>query len=159
MAIPSNSPSRITQQDHDGITALTRGIWEKLRGQRIFLTGGTGFFGCWLLESFLHANRSLGLGASITALTRSPERFRQRAPHLAVDPAVELVAGDIRSFPFPAGSFEYVIHAATDTSAGAAEHPIELFTSIVDGTRRVLDFAASPWHARTLIRKLWRCLR
>ena len=133
----------VSQQDHDGILAQTGGIWEKLRGQRIFLTGGTGFFGCWLLESFLHANRSLRLGASISALTRSPERFRQRAPHLAGDPAIEFVAGDIRSFPFPSGNFEYVIHAAADTSAAAAEHPIELFTSIVDGTRHVLDFAAS----------------
>jgi dTDP-glucose 4,6-dehydratase len=125
-------------------------MWEGVRAERIFLTGGTGFFGCWLLESFLYANRALSLGASVVALTRSPERFREKAPHLANDSAVQLLEGDIRDFAFPVGDFSYVIHAATDTSASAAEYPTLLFESIVDGTHRVLDFAATHGARRML---------
>jgi dTDP-glucose 4,6-dehydratase len=125
-------------------------MWEQMRGQRLFLTGGTGFFGCWLLESFLHANRTLSLGASVVALTRSPERFRSKAPHLAKDPVVHLLPGDIRSFAFPEGNFQYVIHAATDTSLQASEQPEILLSSILDGTRRVLDFAAAHGARRVL---------
>jgi dTDP-glucose 4,6-dehydratase len=87
----------------------------------------------------------------VVALTRSPARFREKAPHLANDPAVHLLPGDIRSFTFPDGDFEYVIHAATDTSAQAAERPALLFSSIVDGTRRVLDFAAAHGTRRMLL--------
>jgi dTDP-glucose 4,6-dehydratase len=115
------------------------------------LTGCTGFVGCWLLESFIHANRTLSLGASVVALTRSPERFQERAPRLASDPAVHLLSGDIRSFVFPGGDFQYVIHAATDTSSQAAERPATLFSSILDGTRRVLDFAATHGVRRMLL--------
>jgi nucleoside-diphosphate-sugar epimerase len=140
----------VPQRDLDSIFGQTAPMWEQLRGQRIFLTGGTGFFGCWLLESFLHANRALALGASVLALTRSPERFREKAPHLANDPAVHLLAGDIRSFTFPDGDFQYVIHAAADTSAQAAEQPVLLLECILDGTRRVLDFAAAHGTRRML---------
>lgn len=128
--------------DLDHILAHTEGLWEELRGQRIFITGGTGFFGCWLLESFLWANDRHHLGARATVLTRDPEGFRRKVPHLATHPAVESHRGDVRDFGFPDGSFSHVIHAATDASAKLnAEEPLRMFDTVVEGTRRVLDFA------------------
>jgi dTDP-glucose 4,6-dehydratase len=141
----------VSRRDLESILSQTAQMWEQMRGQRLFLTGGTGFFGSWLLESFLYANRALSLGASVVVLTRSPERFHEKAPHLANDPAVHLLPGDIRSFTFPDGHFQHVIHAATDTSAQAAERPALLFSSIIDGTRRVLDFAATHGTRRVLL--------
>ena len=140
----------VPQRDLESILSQTGQLWEQLRGKQLFLTGCTGFFGCWLLESFLFANRALSLGASVVALTRSPKRFRERAPHLANDPAVHLLPGDIRNFTFPDGTFQYVIHAATDTNSQAAEQPAILLSSILDGTRRVLDFAATHGTRRLL---------
>ena len=129
--------------DLEMIAGRTGSLWEALRGQRVFLTGGTGFFGCWLAESFCHVNRVLELGAGITVLTRNPEAFARKCPHLAADSAVTLLEGDVRSFEFPAGEFRYVIHAATETSARkGAEDPVNLRSTIVEGTRRTLEFAA-----------------
>lgn len=64
----------------DHILAHTRGLWEELRGQGIFITGGTGFFGCWLRESFAWANDKLNLNASALVLSRNPEVFKKRRP-------------------------------------------------------------------------------
>lgn len=134
--------TNILQEDLDHVLAHTEGVWEEFRGQRIFITGGTGFFGCWLLESFIWANDKLGLGASATVLTRNPEAFTKKAPHLAGHPAVKLQVGDVRTFEFPEEPFSHVIHAATEASAKLnAENPLLMFDTIVEGTRRVLDFA------------------
>ena len=127
--------------DLDDILEHTQGLWEELRGQRLFITGGTGFFGCWLLESFAHANEQLGLQARAAVLTRNPGAFAAKAPHLANRPDLEFVAGDVRNFPFAEGPFSHVIHAGA-TSGAPVEHP-EMFATIVDGTRRVLEFAAT----------------
>ncbi|HEY4051567.1 MAG TPA: NAD-dependent epimerase/dehydratase family protein, partial [Acidobacteriaceae bacterium] len=130
--------------DLDLILKGTGPLWEEVRGQRIFISGGTGFFGCWLLESFRHINRVLGLGARATVLTRNPEAFATKCPHLVSDPAIALHAGDVRNFVFPAGEFRYFIHAATEASARqAAEAPLEMLTTILAGTERALDFAAT----------------
>jgi len=110
---------------------------------RMFVTGGTGFIGRWLLESFAWANRRLSLGAELTALTRDPAAFSSRAPHLAEDPSIHLHHGDVRSFIWPEGSFSHVIHGATDVSSVDASRGSSLLENIIAGTRRVLDFTVA----------------
>lgn len=128
--------------DLDHILEHTHDLWGEMRGERIFITGGTGFFGCWLLESFAWAKDRLGLKASALVLTRNPDAFRKKVPHLAAHPAIQFHTGDIRSFDFPAGSFTHVIHAATDSSVkSSAEEPLTMFDTAVEGTHRALEFA------------------
>lgn len=132
------------ERDLEMIAERTAALWAEMRGQRLFITGGTGFFGCWLLESFCHVNRVMGLDAQVTVLTRDPEAFARKCPHVAADTAITLLRGDVRSFEFPDGEFRFVIHAATEARARqAAEAPLEMLTTIVDGTKRTLEFAAS----------------
>lgn len=127
-------------EDLEHVLAHTRELWNEAKGASFFITGGTGFFGMWLLESFAHINDVLGLGISATVLTRDPERFAAKAPHLAQRKDLHFVPGDIRSFSFPEGEFSYVVHGATTSGAPVAN--LEMLETIIDGTRRVLDFAS-----------------
>jgi nucleoside-diphosphate-sugar epimerase len=134
--------ARIDTEDLDHILKHTVGLWEELRGRSIFITGGTGFFGYWLLESFIWANEKLNLGAKAVVLTRSPDSFVARAPHIANHQVVHLIQGDVRTFEFPDGEFPFIIHAATEASARLnQENPLLMFDTIVEGTRRTLEFA------------------
>ncbi len=136
----SSPPAHPLAADLDHVLAATRGLWEELRGRRIFITGGTGFVGTWLLESFAWANRELGLGAKVVVLSRDPAAFARKAPHLARDAAIEMLRGDVRTFAPPPGDFSHAIHAATQSSAMDLP-PLEMIDTIVLGTRRVLEFA------------------
>jgi len=130
------------KEDLDHILYHTRDLWDEFRGQNIFITGGTGFLGSWMLESFLWANNKLDLKARATVLTRSPEAFLKKTPHLVTDPAVILYKGDVQSFDFPAGSFSHVIHMATESkSIEKVEDSFKTLDVIINGTRRVLDFS------------------
>jgi dTDP-glucose 4,6-dehydratase len=145
-------PYSLFSRDLDHVLDRTRDAWEELRAGRIFITGGTGFFGMWLLESFLWANERLALGARATVLSRNPTTFLSRSPHLAAHSAVELVAGDVCNFQFPAGTFTHLIHAATEASAQLNEQsPRRMLETIVTGTQRTLDFAIAARAGKFLL--------
>ena len=139
-------------RDLDNILERTEPLWQQLRGQRILITGATGFFGCWLLESFAWANRRLGLNAQAVALSRHPMALTEKAPHLVNDAAITLHTADVRHGDFPQGDFSHVIHAATEASAKLnRENPLVMFDTIVEGTRRALQFSVAGSIRRFLL--------
>lgn len=140
----STTPKRTLEQDLDAVLERQPEVWESLRGASLFISGGTGWFGRWLLETIVHANARLSADIRVLALSRDPQAFARRAPHLAADPAIRFHRGDVRNFDFPRGDFSHFLHAAT-TSAHETfqgETPLGKFDTLVTGTRRVLDFAA-----------------
>jgi UDP-glucuronate decarboxylase len=121
------------------------------KGSRIFITGGTGFFGKWLLRTIADLNESQGAGCEVTVLSRDPGGFLSNNPQYAALRWLRFIKGDIVDFTFPAEEFTHVIHAATDTSESALRNPIAWFDQIVTGTRRTLDFAVQCGGAKCLL--------
>jgi dTDP-glucose 4,6-dehydratase len=133
----------IFEQDMAAINVTLAPLWPRLSGARIFMTGGTGFIGRWMLEALARS----GVDAEVTLLSRDPEGFRTRAPHLAA--RFRLVAGDVMRFTAPTADYTHVIHAATDASAALnATDPRRMFDTIVQGTRNALDLANRCGNAR-----------
>ena len=148
----SNSPTNRLAHDLDNILGRTEPLWQELRGQRILITGATGFFGCWMLETFSWANCRLNLNARAVGLCRRPGLLTEKAPHLAEDAAITLHAADVRHGDFPQGAFSHVIHAATEASAKLnSEAPLVMFDTIVEGTRRALQFSIASSVTRFLL--------
>lgn len=149
MSIDASRPP-LPPEDLEAIAHGLGDIAGDLKAANLFVTGGTGFFGRWLLESFVHLNRACSLGARMTVLSRDPAKFLASAPQVA-DDSVRFVAGDVRDFAFPEGAFTHVIHAATEASAKLGdEAPLTMFDVIVTGTRRTLDFAVRAGARRLL---------
>jgi dTDP-glucose 4,6-dehydratase len=126
----------IPEHDLRAIDLALAPYWPRLDGARIFMTGGTGFIGRWMLEALARAP----IGVEVTLLTRDPAAFAARAPHLAA--RFDTVTGDVLRFEPPTGTFTDVIHGATDASAAlTANDPQRMFDTIVDGTRAALALA------------------
>ncbi len=109
--------------------------------KRIFITGGTGFFGKSILSQ-------APAGVEMVILSRNPAAFRAAHPELARRPGVEWVAGDVRDFAFPEGPFDAIVHAATPASTEIADD--EMRSIILDGARRVIDFATASGTRKVL---------
>jgi nucleoside-diphosphate-sugar epimerase len=135
---------RISDEDLAHIFHHTEKLCEKLRDKNIFITGATGFFGKWLLESFIYINNKLSLNVTVTALSRNPEDFLNQYPFYGQEKSIRFIKGDVRSFEFTSGNFDFIIHAATDADAALNEsNPLLMMDTITIGTRRVLEFARS----------------
>jgi dTDP-glucose 4,6-dehydratase len=122
----------------------------ELAGKRIFMTGGTGFIGYWLLMTLAQLNAQ-GAYISVVVLSRNPSRFLQRYPEFNTATWLQFISGDVRDYPIPEGKFDLFIHGAADTSPDAAHHARELFDTIMRGTQRVLDHAVACGTRRVLM--------
>jgi UDP-glucuronate decarboxylase len=130
--------------DLDAINAALALDWPKLAGKRIFMTGGTGFIGRWMLSALADANQRLGLGVEVDILTRDPDAFARREPGLGSAKGFRYLRGDVLSLGAAEAWYDYVLHAATDASAELNDNdPLRMFDTIVEGTRRALAFAVA----------------
>jgi dTDP-glucose 4,6-dehydratase len=140
--------------DLDAVVEAASAQWPDLKGARVFFTGATGFFGRWLLESLLAADRRRGLGVSITALSRDPENFLRRAPHLAGAPNLSWIRGSVATLDgaMAAGRrFDFALHLATEADTQATlTNPAGAAEVIAGGTARTLEFARATGAKRVL---------
>ena len=133
---------RLPVEDLEHIYQNTQDIWESFRGKSIFVTGGTGFFGKWILNSFIYINQKLELNAKLIVLTRNKNAFYELFPDLLDRKDVLFIQGDVSTFDFPAEKIDYIIHAATEASVKLnLESPLVMFNTVVNGTKRILDLA------------------
>ena len=132
------------QRCHD-VFGLTS--WRALTGLSIFMAGGTGFIGKWLLATLLDADEKLGLDCRITVLSRDPGVFQRAWP--AVAGRVNWIAGDVRDFPITKEHFDVIVHAATDVASQVS--PQDVFSTCLDGTRHLLEMASQCGASRFLL--------
>lgn len=141
---------RLPVEDLDHVVDAVGLRWERLRGQRLLLTGGTGFIGKWLLATFLHANRRLRLEARVVVLSRRPDAFLRDFPELRAAAEIDWLAGDVRELaPESSTGVSFAIHAATDVAA--ASTPADILETCITGTRRLLGAMATGTSTRRVL--------
>jgi dTDP-glucose 4,6-dehydratase len=141
-------------EDISLVMRATESLWTELRGSHVLVTGGTGFFGRWMLESLLAANAHFNAGLRATVISRDPAAFLEKMPHLAAERALNWVQGSVatmRPEEFTQQYFDGVMHLATEAdSAATVASPERAVNVITGGTQRALDVAIATGARRFL---------
>lgn len=111
-----------------------------LRGQRIAVTGGTGFLGTWIAHMVAVLNDEHGLGITLDLYARNVADWPARYPELAERDDIRLRSQDVRSpFEFARGT-GFVVHAAgIPNNRVHASDPLRVHQTTILGVNNVLD--------------------
>ncbi len=114
-----------------------------LKNETIFITGGTGFVGTWLVELITFLNDNYQFNTRLVLLSRNSHNFRAKTPHIAERSDVILIERDVRSALEIPDDVSFVIHAAGNPDN--RQHvldPLRVMEVIVKGTDSILAAAS-----------------
>lgn len=139
----------VIQNSMAELVRRSRADWAKLGNAHILLTGGTGFFGSWVLVSFA-ALRQEGIPIEMTVLSRDPDSFLAKNPMFQNLAGLTFRKGDVRDATIPF-SITHILHFATSgANPDSTESEKEIRSTLVDGTRHMLAEAKRVGAARFL---------
>jgi UDP-glucuronate decarboxylase len=137
------SAAAIVRADLESICGRLKGEFGAMHGKRLFISGGAGFLGYYLIQSVLHWNRTQANGAPIRII--ACDNYKRGVPEwlarLSDEDSLTLLEHDI-TVPLPenAGDFDFVVHAASIASPTYyRKYPIATMDANVSGLRLLLD--------------------
>jgi nucleoside-diphosphate-sugar epimerase len=135
---------KVVSDDLDYLVREGSEEFSKLAGKRLFIAGGAGFLGYYLVQAPLHWNKVNPTFAPISVVVL--DSFIRGVPSwltaLQGDPNLRLLRHDITN-PLPAevGDLDFVIHAASIASPiYYRKYPIETMDANVNGLRFLLEY-------------------
>ena len=155
MAEVSSTPkeilsSEIIQESMKEISRTCAAEWAKLGNAHILLTGGTGFFGSWILVSFA-ALRQAGYPIEMTVLSRDPDAFLRKNPMFQNLAGLTFRKGDVSDATIPF-SITHIFHFATSGSnPDVPDIDEEIRKTLIEGTRHLLAEAKRVGAAKFLL--------
>jgi dTDP-glucose 4,6-dehydratase/UDP-glucose 4-epimerase len=120
-------------------------ILDSLNNKKILITGGTGFFGRWLLQILCSLVSDRGFNISIYVVSRNHKRFLQENSEYLFEQYITFIKGDVTNFKLPEVEIDYLIHMATTAAQETfqGEDQLNKLDLLYRGTRNTLENAVS----------------
>jgi nucleoside-diphosphate-sugar epimerase len=133
----------IIPEDISSIISRVGNKFFALSGQKLFITGGTGFIGSYLLKTVASLNDNhLKNPCNVIVLSRNPDAFFRKLPDIAKRSDFKFIKGDIVNFDVSNFGCDYIIHAATVADPLTTKNdPLGSMETITRGTLNVLNLA------------------
>lgn len=114
---------------------------EGFRGKTVLLTGGTGFFGIWMLSALIQIKQVLKGDLRVVVVSRDPERFLQKHPQHLFDQYAEFIHSDVKKLSLSDVQVTHLVHMATTNAdeTFVGEDQLQKLDLLYLGTRNVLE--------------------
>ncbi len=118
---------------------------QSFNNKKFLITGGTGFFGRWLLEILCVLVRDQNFKIQLYVLSRNPERFLSEHSKFSFKQYITFIKGDVTDFVMPDIEIDYLIHMATTAAEEtfAGEDQLKKLDLLYRGTRNTLENAVA----------------
>jgi nucleoside-diphosphate-sugar epimerase len=135
-------PIDIVKQDVLNIFEMHSRLPDPLRNSHIYITGGTGFLGTWLLELICGLNDEFDFKIRATIASRSMKKFAANFPHLVKRKEFVFQATDVRNLAELPHDTTHIIHAAaTSNRDHFASFPTLSFENNINATLQIFRLA------------------
>ncbi len=130
----------ISEKDLGQISTLSQDFLQDTAGQTVLVTGGTGFVGTWVVESLLRSGRN---SPKLVLVVRSKTKAEKLLGKFLHNAAVEFIEQDVSKKIDFKGTVDQIWHLATSTGLPNGKSSIDIASSTILGTFRLLDLASS----------------
>lgn len=138
-----DTAAKVVARDLADICRRLDSEFTKMQGKTLFISGGAGFLGHYLVQAVLHWNKTHADAPPILVI--ASDNYIRGVPEwltaLSGDPALTLLRHDITDpLPDDLGPIDYIIHAASIASPiYYRRYPIETMDANVNGLRLLLE--------------------
>lgn len=114
-----------------------------LSNKSILLTGGSGFFGKWFIESISFANKNFNLNISLTVITRNKLSLFLINPEFKKFKFLTIIESNLLDKQSIKSNFDFLIHMATTTADETfkGESNEKKINTLEIGTRNIIELA------------------
>jgi len=134
-----NVAQKIVEADVAEVLSKQNAKLDALRGKNIFISGGTGFLGIWLIEMIYELNSKYNFNLRVTIFSRNAKNFPNNHIKFKNLNYITYINGDVRYLSEIPKNTEYIIHAASLSDRRiAASTPNTVAETIGLGTMQIL---------------------
>lgn len=122
--------------------ALDEGLGQlaPLKNKSVYISGGSGFVGKWLIEAINYLNQHHNFNVHVTALSRTIRQQGHLHPQVFNKKHIDLIETDIKGLTTINRDVSYVVHlAASPDNRDHSSDPVKVMNDIFVGTNKALD--------------------
>ena len=111
-----------------------------LKNTSIFITGGSGFIGRWILRSIDYLNLKKKLNIKLVILVRDKNKIKY-IKYLTKNTKIKIIKGNLLSFKFKKILVDHIFHLATERINDSVEDNFNIADTIINGTTRLIELS------------------